>query len=240
MHDPSSKLVDLEVCVDRIDAALAAEEAGATRIELNAALVEDGLTPSHGVCEAVCAAARVPIIAMVRPHNDGFVYSATERASMIRDVRSLLHITDGIAIGALTTTGDLDTDLLQSVAAVREEVAQSRQIAPSRLALVMHRAFDFSADLPRALEQLVELGFDRVLTSGGASTAVAGAEMLKQLIERAAGRIEILPGCGVRADNAAELAIQTGATQLHGSFRIAQAPFVDIEQIGRVAKLIAT
>ncbi len=239
MSDARAKLIDLEVCVDRIDAAFAAQRAGATRIELNAALVEDGLTPSQGVCEAVCSAARIPIIAMIRPHNDGFVYSPAERASMLADAQSLLSVADGIAIGALTTTGEMDVELLRNIVQVRNEVAQNRGLSPADLPLVMHRAFDFSANLSRSLEQLIDLKFDRVLTSGGASTAVEGALSLKRLIDQSAGRIEILPGCGVRADNAAELAAQTGATQLHGSFRTTSAPFVDTEQIARVASLLS-
>ncbi len=238
MTDTTARLEHLEVCVDRIDAALAAERAGATRIELNVALVEDGLTPSHGVCEAVCAATSVPVIAMIRPHNDGFVYSDHERISMLRDARLLLGICDGIAIGALTKEGKLDKDLLLGVCEVRNQVSKQRGLEAKQLELVMHRAFEFAADLERSLEALIDLGFDRVLTSGGAENAVEGVDSLRRLLRQSAGRIEILPGCGVRSGNAASIALHTGATQLHGSFRILKHPFVDERQIQHVATLL--
>lgn len=238
MNEPNVSLKHLEVCVDRIDAALAAQRAGSTRIELNAALSEDGLTPSLGACKTVRDICDVPVIAMVRPHNSGFVYTDAEKASMLHDVQQMLLLVDGVAIGALTEAGQIDIDFLRQVSAVRDQVSKRLGRPTSQLQLVMHRAFDCLDEQNHGAEILIELGFQRILTSGGGDTAEAGIESLTRLIAQTSGRIEILPGCGVRAANAQRIASKTGATQLHGSFRTANAPFVDQQQIADVARLL--
>lgn len=238
MTTQNVSLDHLEVCVDRVDAALAAQQAGATRIELNAALVEDGLTPSLGVCKAVRDICNVPIIAMVRPHNSGFVYSPADKASMLYDVEHILPLVDGVAIGALTQSSEIDVDFLQQVCATRDRISQRLGRPRGELQLVMHRAFDCVVEQISGAETLFELGFQRILSSGGAETAESGLVSLARLIAHTASRIEILPGCGVRALNAERIATNTGAKQLHGSFRIPDSPWVDQQQIASVAALL--
>ncbi|HBE67137.1 MAG TPA: copper homeostasis protein CutC [Planctomycetaceae bacterium] len=220
----------VETCVDTIEAAAAAEVAGAKRIELNAALSEDGLTPSLGVCRAVRSAVSVPIIAMLRPHNCGFQYSSADKQAMLMDAEAMLDHVDGFAVGATLGDSAIDCEFLRNIA----EVVKGHR---HELELVMHRAFDQLSDQASGMESLIDIGFDRILTSGGEPTADAGKQQLAELIRQAAGRIEILPGCGVRAFNALGILEATGADQLHGSFRVKQRPFVDQEQIQFLADL---
>lgn len=198
----------LEVCVDRIDDALVAIEAGATRIEFNCALAEDGLTPSLGCSRSLRRATPQPIVAMVRPHNCGFCYTPSEKQAMLEDCEGLLDAgMDGLVLGSLTPTGQLDCEFLETVA---------KRFGST--ALIMPRAFDRLSDQASGLETLIELGFCRVLTSGNGATVPAGIDSLQALIQQARGRIEILPGGGVRSSNAEQILRRTGATQLHGSF----------------------
>lgn len=199
---------DLEVCVDRIDSALLAAQAGATRIEFNSALALGGLTPSPASCALLVEQLEIPIVAMLRPHDRGFVYSEIEKQVLLRDATTLADTgVDGIVFGGLTARGEVDTAFLSRLI---------EQIAP--LPVIFHRAFDEVADQFRALDQLIEMKVLRVLTSGGAENAWLGRERLRALQDRSTGRIEILPGCGVSETNANELLKITGCNQLHGSF----------------------
>ena len=199
---------ELEVCVDCIEAATIAVEAGATRIELNSALALDGLTPSLGASEYLVQNCDVPILAMLRPHDRGFVYSSAERGLMQRDCEQLLSTgVAGIVVGGLTDNARIDDRFLEQL--VRQ--CESREV-------VFHMAFDAIDNQRDGLETLIDNGVRRVLTSGGAKTAEAGMGQLRDLIEQAHGRIEILPGGGVTSANARRLIEQTGCTQLHGSF----------------------
>jgi copper homeostasis protein len=201
----------VEVCVESTDDAVAAARGGAGRIELNAALALDGLTPSPGVLIETRRAVRVPLIAMARPRGGDFVYSATEFRALRRDVDfALEHGADGVAFGILTGNREIDTRRCRQVA---------RQLDGRPATLVFHRAFDAVADPFKALDQLIDLGVHRIMTSGGCPTATAGASVLARLRERAAGRIEILPAGGVRPANAARLLARTGCDQLHTSAR---------------------
>jgi copper homeostasis protein len=199
----------LEVAISTLADAHAAHSGGADRLELSAALELGGLTPSLGTLDLIREAAPLPVIAMLRPRAGGFVYSAAESLTMQRDADLLLaHGAGGLALGFLN--GDRTIDLART----REML---RQIGPSRQT-VFHRAFDLTPDPFAALESLIDCGVTRILTSGQKPTAVAGADLIGQLIQRARGRIEILPGAGVTPDNAAALIARTAATQLHGSF----------------------
>lgn len=205
----ASGRITLEVCVASAAGASAAEAAGADRIELNGALELGGLTPTRGLVAETLAGVNVPVIAMLRPRGGGFGYAADELRVMRRDQDDLLATgVAGVAFGVLTAAGDVDAP------ACRELVR-----ACAGREAVFHRAFDEVREPMRALEELIDLGFARVLTSGQAPTAVEGAALIRRLIERAAGRIEVLPGAGVTPANAAGLVRDTGATQVHGSFR---------------------
>jgi copper homeostasis protein len=198
----------LEVAVASVDGANVAQENGADRVELNSAIELGGLTPSHGLLHETLRSAALPIVVMLRPRAGGFVYSAAEFTTMQRDAEhALSQGAGGIAFGFLTSEGRIDLDRTRQLL---------READPAQI--VFHRAFDSLPDPIQALDQLVDLGVTRVLTSGGRPTALEGAATISQLIEHARGRIEILPGAGIRAQNVVELVRRTGCDQVHGSF----------------------
>lgn len=193
-----------------------AEAAGAERIELVAAISEGGLTPSLGALREVRRRCSLPVSAMLRPRGGGFVYSEAEFATMLVDAGNLLDEgSDALVVGMLTANGELDAKRMRQFV----DLAADRPV-------VCHRAFDKAPNLKDSLKALIEIGVRRVLTSGGHPTALDGAAHLRGLIELAAGRIEILPGGGIRSANAKEVLAATGATQIHlGPFRPAQDAF---------------
>ena len=199
----------LEVAVASLDDARIAQTAGADRLELNSALELGGLTPSPAMIESVCALG-LPTIVMVRPRPGGFVYSNAEFDTLLRDAEfALRHGAAGVAFGCLRSDQTVDPDRAARIV----ELAGPAQT-------VFHRAFDVTPDPFAALETLIELGVTRVLTSGQAASALLGVSLIKRLIDCAAGRIEIVPAAGVRAENVDSLLAQTGATQVHGSFSV--------------------
>jgi copper homeostasis protein len=196
----------LEVCVDTPAGLLAAVGAGADRIELCAALPLAGLTPSLGLMR-LAAAQPVPSYAMIRPRTGDFVYDAADLDVMRRDIDAAREAgLPGVVFGAGHRSGALDENTL------------ARLLGHAKgLRATLHRAFDLAPDLPAALETAVALGFERVLTSGGANTAPAGAARIADLNAQAGGRIAIMAGAGVTAANAAELMRRTGVVELHAS-----------------------
>lgn len=199
----------IEVCVEGFDGSQIAIEAGADRLELNSSLDLDGLTPVFEDLRAVKQLTAIPVIAMLRPYANSFVYDRETQISMLRDLERLLENgADGVAVGGLTRLGELDIGLMTEL----------RKNSASRV-LVMHRAFDQLRDQATGLEQLIEQGIDRVLTSGGAPTAEAGVEQIRQLVLQSRGRIEILPGAGIRPSNALAILQTTGCNQFHGTFK---------------------
>ena len=199
----------LEVCVESVADALAATEGGADRLELNAALCLGGLTPSLGALIEVRQATTLPIIAMVRPRAGDFRYDDGDFRILLRDVEiALANGADGIAFGLLMSHGQIDIERCRAV---------TKQVGPATA--VFHRAFDFTIDPFVALEQLIDLGVRRLMTSGQKPTATDGAPLIAELIRRAAGRIEILPAGGIRPWNVRDLIATTGCTQVHASLR---------------------
>jgi copper homeostasis protein len=199
----------VEICCENLADAVAAEAARADRLELAQALELGGLTPSPGLALVVGARVTIPFVAMVRPRGGDFVYKGAELSVMERDAGLLLEAgAAGIVFGCLTSDDRLD------------EQACARLIAAADDAdVVFHRAFDRLKDPFDALETLIDLGVSRVLTSGGAGTALEGADRIRMLVERAAGRIEILPGGGIREENVEQLVRRTRCTQVHLSRR---------------------
>ncbi len=199
----------LEICAGSYDSALAALEGGAHRVELCAALGEGGLTPSQGLIRAVVALPVLRKHILIRPRGGDFLYSEAEQALMVDDIRCARDLgADGIVVGALTPEGDVD------MAAMKRFVE-----AAKGMEVTFHRAFDLCRMPYEALEQIVQLGCSRLLTSGQAATALAGVPLLRQLVERAAGRLIIMPGSGVNAENAAQILQATGACEIHASAR---------------------
>lgn len=221
----------IEVCVESVEAAKIAFDAGADRLELNSQLQLDGLTPTPELCEAVKRKCAIPLVAMLRPHAHGFVYDREIQRSILRDLDRLLSAGDveGIAFGALSTENAIDIQLMQAIRASCDGVE-----------LVMHRAFDQVADQQdRESRVLIELGVDRILTSGGMPTAEAGVDQLQKLVEWSRNQIEILPGGGVRSENASHILRITGCQQLHGTFKlVGHQPMVpDPSEIARLKQL---
>lgn len=207
--------VILEVCCGSWQSAVAAVEGGAERIELCQALSLDGLTPSLGLLRRLRE--RFPdlrIHVLIRAREGNFVYDEDEVSIMVEDIRAAVRAgASAIVCGALTAYGEIDTT------AMRRWIA-----AANGLPITFHRAFDMVKDPQRALEQLIDLSVKRVLTTGGllpdgtvARTAEEGIPALQALVEQAAGRIIIMPGCGVNSLNARRIIEETGAREIHGS-----------------------
>ncbi len=195
----------LEICCGSIDDAIEAEAGGADRVELCSALFLGGLTPSLGTIQEAKRRLKIPIMVMVRPRAGGFAYSEAELASMERDTQaSIENGASGIVFGILQPDGRIDIPRCKKL----------RGLIGQRAA-VFHRAFDVTPDPFEALEQLVDLGIARVLTSGQKDIVPEGAELIKKLIERAGDRIEILPGGGIQLWNVKEIVERTGCQQVH-------------------------
>lgn len=207
----------LEVCVEDIGGLRAAVEGGANRIELCAALPLGGITPSPALIRAG-AAVSVPVHVLIRPRANDFVYEADEAEVMIADIREVLAAgLAGVVIGASGRDRTLDSSLLATLIAVAREAADVRGRPVS---LTLHRAFDLCPDPSAALEVAVGLGFDRILTSGGAVAAPDGRAVLADLVKQARGRIKILAGSGITPENVGAI-LATGVEEIHAS---CQAP----------------
>ena len=216
----------LEVCVESVAGIGAAVAGGADRIELCAALAVGGLTPPLSL---IRQAAQAPIAThlLARPRDGNFRYGAGDAALVAEDIRTAAEAgLAGVVIGASDEVGRLDAALLAGW------VAHARALGEARarpLSLTLHRAFDLCPDLPEALETAVELGFDRILTSGGQPRAADALDMLATLVTRADRRIIILPGSGIDASNVAAI-LGTGVREVHASCRSPLGPASDAEQ----------
>lgn len=212
MNETQRRRILLEVLVASVEDAVAAQAGGAARLELNAALTLGGLTPSLGMFLEVKRAVALPAVVMLRPRPGGFAYSDADFNVMRRDLDLLLaHGADAVAFGVLSDHGTIDERRCQIVLSQMGKVPA-----------VFHRAFDVTPEPFAALEQLIALGFRRVLTSGQQETAYNGASLIADLIRRAAGRIEILPGGGVNTFTVADIVARTGCDQVHASLRQAR------------------
>lgn len=195
----------LEVCCGSLDDAIEAERGGANRVELCSCLFLGGLTPSIGTMVEARRRLKIPIIAMVRPRGGGFCYTEAEFAAMQHDARALLDAgADGLVFGILNPDGTIDLERNRAL----------REITGSRQA-VFHRAIDVTPDPFHALEQLISLGFIRVLTSGQQDTVPEGLDLIRRLTERAADRITVMPGGGIRPCAIPEILRVTRCRELH-------------------------
>jgi|TARA_A100001391_G_scaffold95382_1_gene63255 copper homeostasis protein len=195
----------LEICVDDAAGLAAAISGGADRIELCSALAVGGLTPTPGLM-ALAATAPIPVYAMIRPRPGDFVFSDDDVASMETDIDAVRSAgLPGVVLGATHPDGTLDTATLKRLIA--------RASGPD---LTLHRAFDLAPDFPAAIDTAIDLGFTRILTSGGARRAIDGLDALRAITAHAAGRIAIMAGSGVTADNAKAI-LALGVTDLHAS-----------------------
>ena len=195
----------VEAAVESVEESLAAERAGAGRLELCAHLDVGGTTPDAELIARVKAAIGIPVAAMIRPRGGDFVYDAAELLAMGLDIDMATRCSvDAVVLGVLTRDCTIDLDRLRAFV---ERAAGTP--------VVFHRAFDATRDLDEALDALIAAGVVRVLTSGGAPTALEGALTLARLRARGEGRIEILAGGKVRGDNAADVVRRSGVSQVH-------------------------
>lgn len=197
----------VEVCCGSADDVIEAYRAGADRVELNSSLFLGGLTPSIGTMRVARREAGLKIMAMVRPREGGFCYTETEFAAAVEDAKQLLaEGADGLVFGFLQADGTVDRERTRVLARLAQAAGKET---------VFHRAIDVVPDWKAALDTLIELGITRVLTSGQEPSAPQGAETIRDMAEYAAGRIQILPGAGIRTNNVERVLAQTGCGQVH-------------------------
>jgi copper homeostasis protein len=198
---------ELEICVDEPESAKAALLGGADRLEVCSALQAGGLTPASSFVSWLRETTDLPLHVMIRPRSGGFVYSAPERELMLRDIQGLLALgADGVVVGALTAAGEVDYDFVEQLVSSAGDSHVS-----------FHRAIDCLESPSSAVQRLADLGIQRVLSSGGASTAIEGASELAIMHEQAPSEISIMAGAGVRSTNLRELLERTGVRHVHGS-----------------------
>ena len=200
--------IKLEVCCGDMQSVLAAKEGGADRIELCQALEVDGLTPSaEMMAEAIGLG--IPVQVLIRPREGDFVYDEAEVETMLKEIRLAKRLgANGVVIGVLKPDGSIDEET------IRRLVSEA-----TGLSITFHRAFDVCSQPAEALEQIVSLGCHRLLTSGQAPSAEQGIPLIKKLVEQSGGRLIIMPGAGVNAQNARRILSETGAHEIHGSLR---------------------
>ncbi len=199
--------IQIEICAASIESALAAERGGANRIELCSALSEGGLTPSAGIIKYACQNLSIPVFVLIRPRTGDFFYSNDEFETMKEDIfAAKAYGAKGIVVGMLNADGTIDYLRMKMLI----ECARPMEVT-------FHRAFDMAKDPFIALEEIIKLGCQRILTSGQAITALEGLDLLGQIVKKAENRIKIMPGSGIKFENLAQIAKASGAREFHFS-----------------------
>lgn len=218
----------LEIIASTVEEAVAAEQAGADRIELVSALSEGGLTPSYGLIRQVVSTVEIPVHVLVRPHSKSFVYSKSDEETIITDIDLIRELgAAGIVVGSLTADGRIDEGFLGRIIKHKGE-----------LSLTFHRAIDSSRDILEAAEVLADFPeVDRILTSGGQATALEGKETITRLIEDHPDLI-ILPGSGITLENAEALLEATKASELHVGSAVLQDGIIQKERVEALTRLL--
>lgn len=211
----------LEICAFNLASALVAQEAGADRIEFCASPEEGGTTPSAGAIRTARELLRIPLYPIIRPRGGDFLYSDEEFRNMIRDIDYCKQVgCNGVVLGILQADGSID----------KARCARLVETAYP-LGVTFHRAFDWSANPFEALETVIGIGCERILTSGQRPKALEGIALIDQLVREADDRIVIMPGSGVRSANIVELAEKTGASEFHTSARVLQASAMEFVNV---------
>ena len=202
-------IMSFEICTNSVASCIAAQQGGADRVELCAGIPEGGTTPSYGEMVVAREALSIKLHVIIRPRGGDFLYSPLEVKAMLKDIEIAKSVgVDGVVFGCLTASGEIDMDIMKQL-----------MDASKGLSVTFHRAFDVCCNPEKALEQIIELGCDRILTSVQAGTADIGIPLLKKLHEQADGRILLMAGCGVNQNNIATIAKETGITEFHFSAR---------------------
>jgi copper homeostasis protein len=202
-------MITLEICANSVASCIAAQQGGAKRIELCDNLLEGGTTPSYATIALAREKVSIDIYPIIRPRGGDFLYTDLEFEIMQKDIAVCKQLgCNGVVIGLLTANGRVDVERTQILV---------EQAWP--MGVTFHRAFDMTEDPLQALEDIIGTGCERILTSGQRNTAIEGTELLKTLVKLAEGRIIIMAGSGVRANNIESLIQETGATEFHTSAR---------------------
>ena len=205
-----SKRSKIEICANSVESAVKAQEGGAYRVELCAGIPEGGTTPSFGdIRMARQLLQKTKLHVIIRPRGGDFLYSKLELDIMLHDIKVARQLgADGVVFGCLTAEGNVDIPAMKML-----------MNAVGDMSVTFHRAFDMCKNPQEALEQIIALGCNRILTSGQEPNAVKGIPLLKELVKQADGRIIIMPGCGVNPSNILQIAEETGASEFHFSGR---------------------
>lgn len=204
----------VEVCIDNLESLHYAIAGGASRIELCSSLALGGLTPSFGFMQQAAKISSIPIYAMIRPRQGDFLYSEEEIESMLLDIDAAAQAgLEGVVFGVLTSDGNIDMQQASRLA---------QRAISHNLGITFHRAIDQCHDYVAAIEAVAELGCERILTSGLASNAEQGIEVLTKMVALANNRFAIMAGAGININNVIQIAQTTGVTQLHLSGKTAR------------------
>lgn len=231
----------LEICCENIESVLIASNGGADRIELCSSLETGGLTPSIELINLATEFSDVPLMILIRPRSGNFIYSDIEKRQTLREIESIMKLSiHGIVFGALNENNNIDIAFIKDIISIA-----------SASSLTFHRAFDFVTDPIKAIDSLIELGVDRILTSGQASTAEKGIDTLSKLITYSVDNISIMPGAGINSSNIKEIIETCSPKEIHLSAKkrikntSADSPFpidhylVDEEELMKINKLIS-
>ncbi len=201
--------IKIEICANSVQSCIEAQRGGADRVELCAGIPEGGTTPSAGMIRCARGSIDIGLNVIIRPRGGDFLYSDNEVQQMLYDIRTAVELgADGLVFGCLTPGGNVDVEIMKRLMEAAGEVP-----------VTFHRAFDFTREPLRAMEDIISLGCSRILTSGCMPTAELGVNTIASVISAAAGRIIIMPGCGIRENNIALIARKTGAKEFHFSAR---------------------
>lgn len=211
----------IEVCVDNIESVITANSAGANRIELCGSLALGGVTPPYSLIKHAIELSEIPIYVMIRPRAGDFIFNEHEVKMMLEDIKICKELgANGVVIGALTVNAEIDLEITKQLVEAAKPMGVS-----------FHRAFDLVKDPKAALDQLISLGVERILTSGCAASAFQGRELIKELVEIAKDKLIIMAGAGVNVNNALELTQSTGIKEIHLSAKSTRNTKMDYSHV---------
>ncbi|HIP76803.1 MAG TPA: copper homeostasis protein CutC [Psychromonas hadalis] len=223
-------MINIEVCVDNVESLFSAQQAGAHRIELCAALSEGGLTPNAGLIEMAVKYANVPVYSMIRPRCGDFLYSSFEVEMMLKDIYfAKQQGVQGVVFGVLNEYSEIDKDLLTVLMKAAKGVG-----------VTFHRAIDCCVNYPAGLDVILSAGCERVLTSGLSNNALEGINIIKKMVKQSNERLSIMAGAGVNSGNAIEIIKRTGVQELHLSAKHArQSLMKEVSACGKNSEFLA-